>query len=390
MSAEKNNFSVIVIGAGITGLSTALHLNKLKIGRVAIISDHDSNTPSLSGPGIYSGGSPDNFTRLNHAWGPEFSKDIWEFGNHGLKLLNDFCDTHAVKTLRGDRIRITSDTLEIKEMREATSLLNEAGFNCALSDPMASPLARASGDSLFVIQTEAKNGGYVDQIGLRSALVAAIGQPKTFRLKAESIISNGDGIIVNLAHGTSLTAQMIVVAAHLRIPNLVPELGPAMVSFGDQWHLAKYSEPKFPAELLGTVFSFGHGYFWGVVKSATDVIIGGGRQFRKFAGFEETEVSFNAKSMNFLLKTLAKLTGPGLAPEILSSVGFLDCRPCDEIPVIGPMFGENRIMIATGYSGAGLTLGFHAGKCLADMIATGRSSTLPLKFHPARLRSLAD
>jgi glycine/D-amino acid oxidase-like deaminating enzyme len=72
----------------------------------------------------------------------------------------------------------------------------------------------------------------------------------------------------------------------------------------------------------------------------------------------------------------------------VQSTAGLDCRPCDELPIIGPMFGESRILVGTGYMGLGLSWGFLAGKCLANLVAKGKSPMLPSRLTPARLRSL--
>jgi glycine/D-amino acid oxidase-like deaminating enzyme len=74
----------------------------------------------------------------------------------------------------------------------------------------------------------------------------------------------------------------------------------------------------------------------------------------------------------------------------VTAAGILDIRACDEIPIIGPMFGDSRVLLASGYMGSGLTLGFAAGLGLADFVAAGKSRIIPSLFHPNRLRSLAE
>jgi glycine/D-amino acid oxidase-like deaminating enzyme len=52
------------------------------------------------------------------------------------------------------------------------------------------------------------------------------------------------------------------------------------------------------------------------------------------------------------------------------------------------MFGEGRILVATGFMGQGLTQGFFAGRCLAELVAHGAAAALPRRLWPERLRSL--
>ena len=65
----------------------------------------------------------------------------------------------------------------------------------------------------------------------------------------------------------------------------------------------------------------------------------------------------------------------------------LECKACDELPLIGPSHGGSRILLGTGYGLHGIGLGFMAGKCLAELIHFGKSDALPRICWPERLRS---
>jgi glycine/D-amino acid oxidase-like deaminating enzyme len=67
---------------------------------------------------------------------------------------------------------------------------------------------------------------------------------------------------------------------------------------------------------------------------------------------------------------------------------ILDINPCDEIPIAGPMYGRGRLLVAAGFLGLGLSQGFLAGRCLADLVKDGRCDDLPRQLWPERLRSM--
>ena len=50
---------------------------------------------------------------------------------------------------------------------------------------------------------------------------------------------------------------------------------------------------------------------------------------------------------------------------------------------------DHRIFLATGYMGSGLTMGYLAGQCMAELILTGACPKLPRRLWPERLRSLS-
>jgi len=385
--------SVIVIGSGITGLSAALHLRTEKIRDVVIISDRSQKASSAHCPGLLFGGTLDNFTRHHHAWGIEFAKEIWQFGESGVHLALQFCRDHQIPIVGGDRLRFASDPLEKKELEQAVSLLSKSGFD-AKFEPIASRTLGASSplknEDRLALQIEKNSAAIVDSNRFLAGILSATGNPEIVDGDVLSLSTNAGGVAAHLRDGEVVHGEMVLVASHLSIPLLIPQLSPAIVPFSDQWHRIRFADPVFEKAIAGSVFSFQHSYFWGSILSATESLIGGGRHLRRFAGFEAANADLSEKSSTWVLNVLQKLTGYTKAPEIVHSCALRDCRPCDELPIIGPMFGEPRILVGTGYSGNGLATGFHAGKCLAALIANGTSSTLPSGFLPTRLRRLAD
>ena len=90
-----------------------------------------------------------------------------------------------------------------------------------------------------------------------------------------------------------------------------------------------------------------------------------------------------------LLQGQVAKTFTGLKAVTLKSVhSALGIRPCDELPIIGPMFGDSRILLSTGYMGSGLAMGFGGGKAVSELILSGRCHWLPYGLHPQRLRTL--
>src|SRR5690242_5879843 len=92
-------FDVAVVGAGITGLSTVLHLNGLGLKNVALISDKASEPATNTAMGLISGGFADNFTRLSHAHGSGVGGDLWRFGDRAFDALVSFCQNNTVTVL---------------------------------------------------------------------------------------------------------------------------------------------------------------------------------------------------------------------------------------------------------------------------------------------------
>ena len=65
----------------------------------------------------------------------------------------------------------------------------------------------------------------------------------------------------------------------------------------------------------------------------------------------------------------------------------VDCLPCDELPMLGELGHQGRILGATGWLGCGWSAGFQAASTLVDIVQTGKSEQLKPLLRPQRWRS---
>lgn len=70
--------------------------------------------------------------------------------------------------------------------------------------------------------------------------------------------------------------------------------------------------------------------------------------------------------------------------EIVSQWSAELFEPTDGLPMIGAVAGKENVWITTGLSGVGLTLGTASGKIIANLICGGKPSELVQKLSPAR------
>jgi glycine/D-amino acid oxidase-like deaminating enzyme len=204
----------------------------------------------------------------------------------------------------------------------------------------------------------------------------------------EGLAGEAGGIAATLADGARVRAQLVIVAAHLGTRQLVPELHDALVSVADQWLEVELAGAPGGGDLTGVQFSANHTYEWGVFNAPARVALGGGRYLRPLAGIEAAEAPVESKITGHLLAQLGKTFVGAEGARARASTACLDIRPCDELPVIGPMFGDGRVLVAAGFMGAGLTQGFLAGRCLAELVRGGKAQALPRRLWPERLRTL--
>ena len=110
----------------------------------------------------------------------------------------------------------------------------------------------------------------------------------------------------------------------------------------------------------------------------------------RFAGIGDAKPYIDNKISSYLSQRFTDYL-PKLRDrlQLVTTTALIGVRPCDELPIIGPMYGNDRLLFACGYLGNGLSWGFQAGKCLAELITEGQSATLPRQLWPERLRSMS-
>lgn len=385
MAKAAKKYPVIVVGSGVTGLSTAAHLTQLGI-RDGLIVGEDGGVSEIAA-GSLQGSQADNFTRLMTAHGADFAAEFWRFGENAFDAAEQFLKKNRVKLAKGRRLRFVVSREELVEVEEAVAALQAAGFAASLRKPRADDALTAR---VLAVQDDGDRSAYVNV----NAFLQSLEKNHTWskkRAHVDKIQSHASGVSVFLSDGSEVQAETIVLANHIHIGRHTPSLREAFISIADQYLILDCK--TFPKSIRKPGFSLScfHGYEWGVTLGPKSLAWGGGRFLRPLAGIGAETARVDEKVTTYLLNSIEK-TFVGVKAQDLSMIAAhagLDCRPCDELPIIGPMFGDDRILMGGGYSGTGLTLGFYAGKCLADLLHTGRSKELPHRLWPQRLRSLS-
>ncbi|MEY4631733.1 MAG: hypothetical protein RIQ81_1853 [Pseudomonadota bacterium] len=404
----SKQYQVVIAGAGITGLSAALHLILEGASSVLIIAPDDIPPSSARSPGWIVGGQRDNFTRVAQAHQPDFAMELWRFGDRAFDRTLAWARQHHVPVNAKRRLRLIVTPEELTEARSAVVMMKSCGIAADLIEGSAlagSPWNTGTGERVLAIQDDGERGGWIDACSFHDKLAHAVTATKKVTVlkgRVDHVSGYGEPsltVSTTLSTGVpqKIQAGAFVAACHLHTGDVIPELKSALVSVADQW-LTIQAPPisagrKHPWQDAGVAWSAMHTHEWGVTAPGNRWLLGGGRVLRKWAGFEATEAKAEPNISRHVIaqakKTFTSMKFPD-APEANSEGAGLDCYPCDELPVIGPMFGEGRILVAAGFMGQGITLGFEAGRCLARLLMTGSCPELPRRLWPERLRSLPE
>ncbi|MCX6123772.1 MAG: FAD-binding oxidoreductase [Proteobacteria bacterium] len=378
---KHQQFDIVVIGRGVTALSTVWHLNQLGISNIALVGPPRQASDALSDACIQiNEGLFDNISRITHQYGQGLAHSMLQLGAYGFDQLERMSFKFKIPWKSGVINRFAESEHESLEMMAAIRTLKVLGFSASLG---ASNTGKYS--PLKFMQIDGLKSASTNVSAILAALEASL-KSETVQEEASSLSATPESIIISTST-SDLECRMVVVAAHLNTGLLVPNLKQSLISYADQRisFFCQESEPKIP---IGNLSMINHGQY-SMCKGINDrFYITGGRFLRVNAGIEATTGEVMPEITTHLLSKATSWFG-FRDFKAVESYGFLECRPCDELPIIGPMYGDSRVLIGVGFFGSGIAIGFAAGRILSEFIVTGKSNLFNIpSLTPNRLRSL--
>lgn len=373
---------VLIIGQTAVAYSCALSL--VEAGILCTLVADGQPRPTDDAPPVFIGGLVDNITRMHHAYGDEVAQQVWQFSQRAAAQFAAQLRVWQLPCQHMAKLRLHHSAHQQSEGREAQRLL--AGFG--LGSAIAPQNRWAFASEGVLIHNEDGQGYTFDPEALGLRLAKIIPCLKGHFNTPEQLTANAHGFRATTACGQSIAATMVVIACPVTLLALRPFYRDVFIPYSDQWQLHSLSQGQAPRKGEKAMFYADHGYVYGThLPDRGQLMLAGGRFVEKGARIGDASGKPSAKVQDYLTGRGAELWGQPLPPP-QSSQGFCDYRSCDELPVIGPDFREPQLLVAGGFMGGGLGLGWYGGQQLAELIATGACPQLPRALWPTRLRSL--
>ncbi len=352
---------VLVVGAGTAGLSAAHHLAQRGLSVAVFEARHPFGPTLFKEIGLCLVGLLDPENRLEHGLGPEATRDVTRFSIDAVHAVREAAERLGCPALAGHVERRPMNETEAADLARSMPILRECGAR-----------VRETGGGSICVEDDL----LVDVRAFHAGLVRGLSRisPAT---PVERIRVEADGVVAETKEGPH-RAEIAILANGPRIGELRADLETAVFPFRGQG--ARFTSALPRGSARGVVSQFGHENY--VVETTGDLVAFGfnptGR--REDVGLSEAPTSeFQTYLLRFARERFPELKDR--QPERTWAAPLAFTR--DGLPLVGPVPGEPRVLVAAAFCGRGMPLAFEAGKRLSALVA-GDTPAIPRAFSLRR------
>ena len=354
---------VIVIGGGIHGCSTALHL-ALRGAKVTLI---EKDYPGRHSSGVNAGGVRQLARHLAEVPISVFSMAIWErivelvdddcgFESHGQVLVAETEQELDAFRARVDELRLHGftheeliDSTELKHLVPAVSDHCPGGI-VSRRDGAADPFRTTQAFRRKAVSLGVRAHEGVNVTGLKRNGGAWRVETSTGAFEAPRIVNAAGAWADRIAAFVGDTVPLEVMAPMLMITGRVPH-------FIDPVVILRSRKLSFKQFSNGTV------------------MIGGGHLARPYRDENRTEIDWHKLAES--AQTVWELFPVMRSTTVVRAWAGIEARMPDDIPVIGPSAASEGIYHQFGFCAHGFQMGPGVGAVMAELVATG-STNMPI------------
>jgi gamma-glutamylputrescine oxidase len=349
---------VAIVGAGVTGLSCALTLAENGL-RVRV---HEARTVASGASGrnggfaLGGGAMPYHLARAE--LGAEPARWLWELAERSLDRMEG---------LAGDALRrvgslwLAADEQERDELLQEHAALNEDGFAAEwIDEPSGPPAGLYHGAILHPRDGALQPARWVRRLAGRAAEAGV-------ELREHDRVESLDG----------LAERAVVVASDGYPSGLLPAIDAIVQPTRGQVIVTEpldellYERPHYAR----------HGFdYWQQLPDRRLVL--GGRRDRDLEAEATSEEATTPTIQSALEEFATELVGR--TPTITHRWSGIFGSTPDQLPLVGPVPGQDGVWVSRGYSGHGNVLGLACGELVANAIL-GRGEPELKLFDPGRL-----
>jgi len=361
---EKSTFDIIIVGGGLTGLSCAYWLEKAdKSLNIAILEKGELGAGATGrNAGFVTCGSVEHFNRMVSKHGSETALEIWQFAEENQKLLVDEIIQESpseVDFRQNGAFSLATQRSEQEELHKVAQLME--GLGVPVETIGSEDVEVRLGATNFVGGIRYPRDAEVHPIKLLDQIRKKIGcsifeHTEVFRVEEKGALRR-----ISTNRG-DFFSTMVIYATNGYSPLLNDYFKEKIYPTRGQMLLMEPIETFMEGPCYANFYL---DYFRQLPGG--QLLIGGFRQLEK-----ETEVGYSdhiteviqSALHDFIKKHLPRFSQKKITHRWAGIMGF----SVDGEPMIGALPGDSQSLFCGGYTGHGIGMAFHSGKCVADLV----------------------
>jgi glycine/D-amino acid oxidase-like deaminating enzyme/nitrite reductase/ring-hydroxylating ferredoxin subunit len=371
---DKIKTDIVVIGAGITGLTTAYLLQKAgkKVVVLEAMEIGDGTTGYSSchlTTDIDSG-----YKTINSSFDERTSRLVAESRLEGINLLEKIIIDNNIecdfKRLKG--YYYTEDKEKVQELEDECRFASKAGLSVSLTDNVPLPFKTVKGlvfENQAIFNSQKFINGLAHILSKTSCLIFE-------NSRVETVVENDDYCVVGTAEGR-INTNHVILATHL--PLLFNVLQTTAAPYMSYVLTAKLKDNQYPE---GLFWDTNDPYFYTRTyndSTGTWLVVGG-------ADHKTGAVTDTKKNYLILENYIRERYSVETFCYRWSAQYY---EPVDGLPYIGKSPFSKKTFVATGFSGDGLVYGAIAAIIISDLIKGVENKWLQV-YTPTRFTPLAS
>lgn len=369
-TTPREHFDVVIIGAGITGLSVAYWLEKedpsLKIGLVE--KSRLAFGASGRNAGFITCGSVEHFNRMISKHGLEEASQIWKFSEVNLSLLEQEIiqeDKEALGFEKKGSYSLAAQATEFEELKKCAQIMSQMKIPVNIHGQ--SEIEKSLGTKNFVGGIHYVDDASVNPVKLVEKIYSRLKNTTLFESTEVHSVTEGPDSTrwVNTDNGT-FVGNMVVFALNGYSSSLHPYFADKIYPTRGQVLMME----KVPRFMAGPCYANFYLDYFRQLPSG-ELLIGGFRQLEKATevGYSDhTTDTIQGALLEFVRTHLPQFENKKVTHRWAGVMGFSK----DGQPLIGSLPDDGQTFFVGGYTAHGIGLAFNSSKSLVDLIY-GRS-----------------
>ena len=357
-----DDYDVVVVGAGLCGVSTAWHLSQSDL-KVALIDARGIGHGATGrNAGFILQGTAERYNRAIEQMGHSKARVVHAFSIENHRRMRTLIEEHNIdcEYAQHGSLQLASTPEEETELIESADLLLADGFEAELlyGAELGEPYLSAGFSTGIVLPED----GEIHPVQFVRAIAKMCHQNGVdiYTNSAIQALNTDNGVTLSTANGT-LRSEMAILCTNAYLPLLLPEYSNVVHPVRGQM-LCTTPQPK----IFERPIYADHGFDYWRQRPDGRIVLGGWRNLdpESEVGYDETlHPEIQANMLRFL-RRFKGLEQVDIQTQWSGIMGFSS----DGLPLIGEVPGQQNLLLGAGFTGHGFGFAWLAGHSLSHMI----------------------